>query len=42
MIGGLVTSTLHTLILIPVYYAMVQEFRARRAQRPRRRLGVPE
>ena len=33
MIGGLITSTLHTLILIPVYYAMVQEFRARRAAR---------
>ncbi len=30
MIGGLVTSTLHTLILIPVYYAMMHEFRARR------------
>ena len=33
MIGGLITSTLHTLILIPVYYAMVQEYRARRAAR---------
>jgi len=31
MIGGLVTSTLHTLILIPVYYAMLHEWRARRA-----------
>ena len=31
MIGGLFTSTLHTLILIPVYYAMVHEWRARRA-----------
>jgi len=34
MIGGLVTSTLHTLILIPVYYAMVQEYRARSAALP--------
>jgi Cu(I)/Ag(I) efflux system membrane protein CusA/SilA len=33
MIGGLFTSTLHTLILIPVYYAMVAEWRARRAAR---------
>jgi Cu(I)/Ag(I) efflux system membrane protein CusA/SilA len=36
MIGGLITSTLHTLILIPVYYAMFREFQARRASR---RLG---
>ena len=33
MIGGLVTSTLHTLVLIPVYYAMFHEWRARRAAR---------
>ena len=33
MIGGLITSTLHTLILIPVYYAMLHEWRARRASR---------
>ena len=33
MIGGLITSTLHTLILIPVYYAMFREFQARRASR---------
>ena len=30
MIGGLVTSTLHTLLLIPVYYAMFHELRARK------------
>ena len=33
MIGGLVTSTLHTLVLIPVYYAMLHEWRARRGCR---------
>ncbi|MFT7462219.1 MAG: Cu(I)/Ag(I) efflux system membrane protein CusA/SilA [Pseudohongiellaceae bacterium] len=33
MIGGLVTSTLHTLVLIPVYYAMLHEWRGRRAAR---------
>ena len=33
MIGGLVTSMLFTLILIPVYYAMFREFLARRAAR---------
>ena len=36
MIGGLLTSTLHTLILIPVYYAMFQEWRARRQPSERR------
>jgi Cu(I)/Ag(I) efflux system membrane protein CusA/SilA len=36
MIGGLVTSTVHTLILIPVYYAMYHEFRTRRRRAAQR------
>jgi len=30
MIGGLVTSTIHTLVLIPVYYALYKQWSARR------------
>ena len=36
MIGGLLTSTIHTLVLIPVYYAMYHEFRNRRRSAVRR------
>lgn len=30
MIGGLISSTIHTLVLIPVYYAMFKEYQMRR------------
>ena len=34
MIGGLVSSTIHTLVLIPVYYALYKQWLARRATAP--------
>jgi Cu(I)/Ag(I) efflux system membrane protein CusA/SilA len=41
MVGGLVTSTVHTLIMIPALYAVVQGVRLRRELR-RQPAGVPE
>lgn len=32
MIGGLISSTIHTLVLIPVYYAMFKEYQLRKAK----------
>jgi Cu(I)/Ag(I) efflux system membrane protein CusA/SilA len=32
MVGGLVTSTLHTLVMIPALYALVHGLRLRRAR----------
>ncbi|MBI4563995.1 MAG: efflux RND transporter permease subunit [Planctomycetes bacterium] len=41
MIGGLVTSTIHTLILIPVYYALYKKFEHWR-ERKRKERGAGE
>jgi len=40
MIGGLVSSTIHTLVLIPVYYALYKQWLTRRAQRAQAASGV--
>ena len=40
MIGGLITSTIHTLILIPVYFAMFKQFQLRRTRRKMCEAGV--
>ena len=37
IIGGVLSSTVLTLVVVPVIYAMIEEFKARRAAKAARR-----
>lgn len=42
MIGGLITSTLLTLLLVPTLYAMLELRKERRAKKRAAKKGLPE
>lgn len=42
MVGGLITSTILTLVIIPAVYGLVVAYKERRAFEREQRLGAPD